>query len=75
MNEPVIIVRDLVKKFGAFTAVDHISFEVARGEIFGFLGANGAGKTTAMRMLCGLSKPTSGEGSVAGYDKIGRAHV
>ena len=68
MNEPVIIVRDLVKKFGAFTAVDHISFEVARGEIFGFLGANGAGKTTAMRMLCGLSKPTSGEGSVAGYD-------
>ncbi|MBO6081962.1 MAG: ABC transporter ATP-binding protein [Bacteroidales bacterium] len=68
MNEPVIIVNDLVKQFGSFTAVDHISFEVARGEIFGFLGANGAGKTTAMRMLCGLSKPTSGEGTVAGYD-------
>ena len=68
MNEPAIIVKDMVKQFGSFTAVDHISFEVARGEIFGFLGANGAGKTTAMRMLCGLSKPTSGEGSVAGYD-------
>ena len=68
MNEPVIIVKDLVKQFGSFTAVDHISFEVARGEIFGFLGANGAGKTTAMRMLCGLSKPTSGEGTVAGFD-------
>lgn len=68
MNEPVIIVKDLVKQFGSFIAVDHISFEVARGEIFGFLGANGAGKTTAMRMLCGLSKPTSGEGTVAGFD-------
>ena len=68
MNEPVIIVKDLVKQFGSFTAVDHISFEVGRGEIFGFLGANGAGKTTAMRMLCGLSKPTSGEGRVAGFD-------
>lgn len=68
MNEPVIIVKDLVKQFGSFTAVDHISFEVARGEIFGFLGANGAGKTTAMRMLCGLSKPTSGKGTVAGFD-------
>lgn len=52
----------------AFTAVDHISFQVKRGEIFGFLGANGAGKTTAMRMLCGLSRPTSGVGKVAGYD-------
>ena len=68
MNEPVIIVKDLVKQFGSFTAVDHINFEVARGEIFGFLGANGAGKTTAMQMLCGLSKPTSGEGTVAGFD-------
>ena len=68
MNEPVIIVKDMVKQFGSFTAVDHISFEVARGEIFGFLGANGAGKTTAMRMLCGLSKPTLGEGTVAGFD-------
>ena len=54
--------------FGGFKAVDRISFEVARGEIFGFLGANGAGKTTAMRMLCGLSRPTSGGGTVAGYD-------
>ncbi len=64
----VIMVNDLVKRFGTFTAVDHISFEVEQGEIFGFLGANGAGKTTAMRMLCGLSKPTSGKGSVAGFD-------
>ncbi|WP_199121451.1 ABC transporter ATP-binding protein [Pedobacter sp. ASV28] len=64
----VIIAKDLTKKFGAFTAVDHISFEVEKGEIFGFLGANGAGKTTAMRMLCGLSLPTSGTASVAGFD-------
>ncbi|MBO5455993.1 MAG: ABC transporter ATP-binding protein [Muribaculaceae bacterium] len=63
-----ISVRNLVKRFGSFTAVDNISFDVARGEIFGFLGANGAGKTTAMRMLCGLSYPTSGSGTVAGYD-------
>lgn len=63
-----ISVRDLTKKFGDFTAVDHISFDVAKGEIFGFLGANGAGKTTAMRILCGLSIPTSGEGTVAGFD-------
>ena len=59
---------ELSKRFGDFTAVDRISFDVARGEIFGFLGANGAGKTTAMRMLCGLSYPTSGSGTVAGYD-------
>lgn len=58
----------LTKRFGDFTAVDHISFEVQKGEIFGFLGANGAGKTTAMRMFCGLSKPTSGNGMVAGFD-------
>lgn len=63
-----ISVRSLTKKFGDFTAVDHISFDVAKGEIFGFLGANGAGKTTAMRILCGLSLPTSGEGTVAGFD-------
>ena len=63
-----IEVEQLVKRFGNFTAVDHISFRVERGEIFGFLGANGAGKTTAMRMLCGLSKPTSGIARVAGYD-------
>ena len=68
MGEAVIIARDLRKSFGDFHAVDGISFEVKRGEIFGFLGANGAGKTTAMRMLTGLSKPTSGEGHVAGYD-------
>ena len=68
MNDIVISVRELSKRFGNFTAVDCISFDVYRGEIFGFLGANGAGKTTAMRMLCGLSYPTSGIGSVAGYD-------
>lgn len=66
--ENVIEVKDLTKKFGSFTAVDHISFEVKQGEIFGFLGANGAGKTTAMRMLCGLLPATSGKGLVAGYD-------
>ena len=60
--------ENLTKTFGKFTAVDHISFEVEKGEIFGFLGANGAGKTTAMRMLCGLSKPTSGKATVAGFD-------
>ena len=68
MDEEVIVAQDLRKSFGDFHAVDGISFEVKRGEIFGFLGANGAGKTTAMRMLTGLSKPTSGEGRVAGYD-------
>ena len=75
MNNPtqhnsnkVIIAENLTKKFGNFKAVDHISFEVNRGEIFGFLGANGAGKTTAMRMLCGLSIPSDGKGLVAGYD-------
>ncbi|GAA0193789.1 hypothetical protein GCM10009122_56780 [Fulvivirga kasyanovii] len=65
-----IEVDHLTKKFGQFTAVDQISFKVAKGEIFGFLGANGAGKTTAMRMLTGLSKPTSGSGMVAGFDVI-----
>ena len=68
MNDIIISVRDLCKCFGDFVAVDHITFDVKRGEIFGFLGANGAGKTTAMRMLCGLSYPTSGRGMVAGYD-------
>lgn len=68
MAEAVIKTSDLTKKFGNFTAVDHISFEVSRGEIFGFLGANGAGKTTAIKMLTGLLSPTSGEGSVAGLD-------
>lgn len=69
MNEKkVISVKELTKRFGSFTAVDHISFDVYKGEIFGFLGANGAGKTTAMRMLCGLSFPTGGSASVAGFD-------
>lgn len=63
-----IEVKDLTRKFGSFTAVDHISFDVRQGEIFGFLGANGAGKTTAIRMLCGLLDPTSGEATVAGFD-------
>ena len=64
----VITADKLTKRFGDFTAVDAISFNVSRGEIFGFLGANGAGKSTAMRMLCGLSLPTSGSAKVAGYD-------
>lgn len=68
MGGNVIEVEGLTKVFGDFTAVDHISFSVAKGEIFGFLGANGAGKTTAMKMLCGLSRPTSGHAMVAGYD-------
>lgn len=63
-----IKVENLTKRFGDFTAVNEISFEVKKGEIFGFLGANGAGKTTAMRMLCGLSIPTSGSGMIAGFD-------
>jgi len=67
-EEKVILVDQLTKRFGAFTAVDNISFEVRKGEIFGFLGANGAGKTTAMRMLCGLSFPSSGSARVAGFD-------
>lgn len=67
-NKPVIVTRELTKKFGGFTAVDAITFTVAPGEIFGFLGANGAGKTTAIRMLCGLLPPTSGEAAVAGLN-------
>ncbi len=67
-EQNVIEVEGLTKRFGNFTAVDNISFSVAKGEIFGFLGANGAGKTTAMRMLCGLSTPTSGRALVAGFD-------
>lgn len=67
-TEKVIDVQELTKRFGSFTAVDRISFDVKKGEIFGFIGANGAGKTTAMRMLCGLSLPTSGKATVAGYD-------
>src|SRR5690349_23191154 len=66
--EAVIETEKLTKRFGDFVAVDEITFQVGRGEVFGFLGANGAGKTTAMRMLIGLSRPTSGKASVAGYD-------
>ena len=67
-REPVIKVKNMVKRFGSFVANDHLNFEVYKGEIFGFLGANGAGKTTAIRILCGLSIPTSGEMTVAGFD-------
>lgn len=67
-NEYAIVAKGLTKRFGNFTATDHITFSVRRGEIFGFLGANGAGKTTAMRMLCGLSRPSDGEAIVAGFD-------
>jgi len=68
MVEKVIEVKNLIKKFGDFVANDHLTFDVYKGEIFGFLGANGAGKTTAMRILCGLSIPTSGEIMVGGFD-------
>lgn len=74
-KDKVIIADRLTKRFGDFTAVDAISFSVGKGEIFGFLGANGAGKTTAMRMLCGLSMPTSGTASVAGYDVATRSEM
>ena len=67
-DEIVIKAEGLTKRFGNFTATDHITFEVRKGEIFGFLGANGAGKTTAMLMLCGLSQPSDGKAMVAGYD-------
>jgi len=78
--EPVVVVENLVKRFGSFVAVDDVSFAVSRGEIFGFLGPNGAGKTTTIRMLLGLLVPTSGRGSVLGYDaaresKAMQAHV
>lgn len=67
-NEKVIVVDKLTKRFGDFVATDSISFDVYKGEIFGFLGANGAGKTTAMKMLCGLLTPSSGTAVVAGFD-------
>ena len=67
MEEKVIVCKELTKQFGSFCAVNKITFDVAKGEIFGFLGANGAGKTTAMRILCGLSYPSSGEATVAGF--------
>ena len=68
MSESIIEVKNLTKKFGKFVAVDNISFDVKKGEIFGFLGANGAGKSTTIRMLCGLLSSTSGKAWVAGYD-------
>lgn len=71
-DDVAVRVRGLVKKFGRFTAVDHIDLEVRRGAIFGFLGANGAGKTTAIRMLCGLLRPTSGEAVIDGIDVVRR---
>src|SRR5437867_10346254 len=70
-HEATIVVDHLSRRFGDFVAVDDVSFDVARGEVFGFLGANGAGKSTAIRMLCGLLKPTSGTASVDGID-VGR---
>ncbi len=76
MNDDIAVrVDGLTKRFGDFTAVDSISLEVKRGEIFGFLGANGAGKTTAIRMLCGLLPPTSGHATVAGFDIHRQAHA
>ena len=65
---PVIVTDKLTKRFGQFVAASELTFQVEKGEIFGFLGANGAGKTTAMRMLCGLLKPSSGKATIAGYD-------
>lgn len=69
-NHNAVEVKSLEKRFGSFTAVNHINFEVARGEIFGFLGPNGAGKSTTIKMLCGIFSPTSGTGQVGGYDII-----
>jgi len=67
-NHYAVVVENLEKRFGSFVAVDRISFQVARGEIFGFLGPNGAGKSTTIRMLCGILTPTAGRGTVAGFD-------
>lgn len=74
-KEKIIAVQNLTKKFGDFTAVKNISFDVYKGEIFGFLGANGAGKTTAMKMLIGISNPTSGKATVAGFDVKEKAEM
>jgi ABC-2 type transport system ATP-binding protein len=74
-QEKIITVKNLSKKFGDFIAVNDISFDVYKGEIFGFLGANGAGKTTAMKMLIGISKPTSGEALVANFDVNSQAEM
>ncbi len=69
-DEKAVVVKNLVKRFGSFAAVNGISFDVSRGEIFGFLGPNGAGKSTTIRMLCGLLAPSGGSGTVAGYDVL-----
>lgn len=74
-NDYAIVAEGLTKQFGDFIATNHITFQVRRGEIFGFLGANGAGKTTAMRMLCGLSRPTDGHATVAGFDVYREAEM
>ena len=74
-NDYAIVAEGLTKQFGDFIATNHITFQVHRGEIFGFLGANGAGKTTAMRMLCGLSRPTDGQATVAGFDVYREAEM
>jgi ABC-2 type transport system ATP-binding protein len=68
MSDAAITVTNLTKRFGAFTAVDNVSFSVKRGEIFGFLGANGAGKSTTIRMMCGILQPTSGTAAIGGFD-------
>ncbi|MBM3734811.1 MAG: ABC transporter ATP-binding protein [Acidobacteria bacterium] len=78
--EPAVVIENLVKRFGSFVAVDHVSLEVARGEIFGFLGPNGAGKSTTIRILCGLLAPTSGRAVVQGFDagsqpELVKAHI
>ena len=66
--DPIIRTRDLTRRFDALTAVDHLNLEVSKGEIFGLVGPDGAGKTTTLRMLCGLMDPSEGEATVAGYD-------
>lgn len=70
MSESVVVVNELTRKFGDFVAVDHVSFQIARGDIVGYLGPNGSGKTTTIRMLLGLLKPTSGGATVLGYDSF-----
>src|SRR5216117_208422 len=70
MSEPMIEVDRLTKRFGTFTAVDHVSFSVAKGSIFGFLGPNGSGKSTVIRMLCGILEPSDGRAKIAGLDVV-----
>ena len=70
MNEPMIEVEGLTKRFGALTAVDHVSFSVGKGSIFGFLGPNGSGKSTVIRMLCGILEPSEGTANIGGHDIV-----